>query len=108
MLKPLHAIALFVTIFAATFLLIDKATAGERVAANPFGDQGRFTELPCTNPDVLKHLNPQVASKLRAAVMTVQGHIYQACYIESDGTFVMVYEDGDFGEMSTADLLPDS
>jgi hypothetical protein len=44
----------------------------------------RLSNAPCTQPVVLRHINPEWHSKFKAAVLTYGGKEWHSCYIESD------------------------
>lgn len=76
------------------------------LVARQGADTVRLTDKPCTNPDVVKLLNPDLVAQFFAASAVFQGHQFQACWRPIHQGAHMVYDDGDQGLVPYADLKP--
>lgn len=98
-------------LIAAALLLAGSAYAGEAMVAHgPNGETVHITHDACTNEAVVAQI-AEVAQRYRdlfyAATATVDGKLFQACWIV-DGEFVHVlYEDADQGMIPMSDFKPD-
>lgn len=82
------------------------AIADNLVARNG-EDMVRLVDAPCANETVLSQLPPQHREHFKAAVATVSGKTFTACWRVMGGRAHLLYEDGDMGVIPMADLRPE-
>ena len=94
------------------FLLLCAALAAapamsQDLVARQGNDMVRLADGPCTSKQVLVRLEPKLHSQFRAAMATVEGRTFAACWRKAGGVAHLLYEDGDQGIVPMSDLKPD-
>lgn len=87
-------------------LLVVGAANAQTLTAYHGSDHVRLTEEPCTNPEVLKHINESVHHLFRAGTGTVDGVEYANCWRKAGQIAFLVYADGDKGTVPWHMLKP--
>ena len=83
-------------LLCAAALLAAPVMADEVIASNG-ADSVRLSDSQCTSEKVLEQATPPVREKLRAAVATISGQSFTACWVVEGNMAHLVYEDGDQG-----------
>jgi hypothetical protein len=69
------------------------AFAGDLVYRSPNGGL-RLTDKPCTDQRILEQVKEEFRPQFKAAIGTVHGRPFQACWIERLGHAIVIFEDG--------------
>ncbi|MEO8855396.1 MAG: hypothetical protein ABI343_00265 [Burkholderiaceae bacterium] len=82
-------------------IAIATATCTTAMAGDLVAHQGNTTVMladgACTNPMVLKQLDPQVQPLFKSASADLNGQTYSACWVPTPAGVRLVYADGDQG-----------
>ena len=76
------------------------------LVARQGGDTIRLVNAACTSEEVLARVAPQLRPQFRAALATVDGRTYAACWRMTPSAAHLVYEDGDQGLVPLSALKP--
>ena len=89
---------------AAALLALPAFAHHEDLVATEGADQVRLSESECSSAKVLQQLKGSRLVRLKNATATVEGHTFKACWFEHAGTALLLYEDGDEGEVPLSDF----
>lgn len=70
--------------------------SGDDLVATNGRDSVRLTQHPCPSA-ILALVPPELQARVKAAVATVDGTDYAACWLARSGAVVLQYADGDHG-----------
>jgi hypothetical protein len=79
------------------------APSGDDMVASDGHDSVRLTQHPCP-PAILAMIPADLHAKVKAAVATVDGKDYSACWLARPGGVILQYEDGDQGVVPMRDF----
>jgi len=79
------------------------APSGDDMVATNGRDSVRLTQHPCP-PAILALIPPELHAKVKAAVATVDGKDYAACWLARSGAVALQYADGDQGIVPMRDF----
>jgi hypothetical protein len=75
--------------------------------ANNGRDSITLTDRPCSNPEVVKRLRPEVVDQFHAARARIGNDDFAGCWIEYGEDAFVMYEDGDKGLVPLSEFKPD-
>jgi hypothetical protein len=69
------------------------ALAGDLVYRSPNGGL-RLTDKPCTDQRILEQVKEEFRPQFKAAIGTLRGNTFSACWMKRDGLVLVLAEDG--------------
>ena len=79
----------------------------ESLVAREGVDSARLSDQPCSNEQVLGHIEPKLRASLRAASVEVDGKSFAACWGPAGNAVYLLYEDGDEGLIPFSKIRPE-
>jgi hypothetical protein len=92
------------SILIAAVLAAGPAIAAQEMIAKSGDDHVRLIDAPCPYASVLMHIPEANRKAFRKADARVGGQRYFACFALKGDQVIIVYEDGDLGQIPAADF----